>query len=135
MGQVQGTGYNPRTGRVWCTLFAIADNNTTSDEISYVLNVPSGRDYETHTWVIDSENRKYGVEANYANRQLRCRVWAQYTSASTGGPRSWIRAIFYLETLSEETKDFLREIDPKREEFTRDLNDPSGDEGDPEAQG
>lgn len=116
MGEIQGNGYDAQTGRVWCVLFAIADNNHTGDEARYTLNMPEGNFYETHTVTVDSINRNAGYDANYANGQLNCLVRADYNGGTFGGPRSWIRATFVLDTRGFED-DFLGRIDPNRLEF------------------
>jgi hypothetical protein len=128
MGEVQGHGYDPKTGRVWVTLFCIASVSRPNDEASFTLVVPSKREYENHFVRVDSKNRDAGYETYFWADRLHCRVWAKYTGpVPFGGPRSWIRAIFYLDTqkVTGESKEFLESIDLQREKFVVELNDPN----------
>jgi hypothetical protein len=117
-GRIEGQGYDEATGRVWCTLFAIADWKDSFDEQALVLNVPQDNKYEYHFANVTSKNEEYGYDIRYEARRLFCRVWARY--AYIGARRSWVRTTFYLDTREtsinsqDEEKEFLARVDPDR---------------------
>jgi hypothetical protein len=121
--KILGQGYDERTGRVWCTLWAISDFVDSYEEITNVLRIPQGNAYQTHYANVESANKRQGYEHSYGNRELFCKAWAQYEGIFAA--RAWIRATFYLDTREppseEESKEFFERIDPDRAKHVAEL--------------